>query len=175
MAPHPYGATHSITGTFYRMIFSARQAEVLTSVSSPEGRSHYDGQPTLYLSETAEGTAVAVKRYMQANDPTRIICPLLVTNAHIVDLRDTAACDTLGIDTSNRSTEWQSLRAKGLRSPTWDISDRVRALGLDGMLYASRTRPDLTHLTLFKWNALGGPKVTQTDAPIPFPMPSDRD
>lgn len=169
MASLPKDATHIISGTFYRMIFESHLTEVLASVKSPEGRSHHDGQPALYLSQTPEGTAVAVKRYMRPDDPPRVICPLNVSNAHIVDLRDLPACEALGIDPSQRAIEWQSLRAQGLHSPTWDISDRVRALGLDGMLYASRTRPDMTHLTLFKWNDKGAARVTRSKTPIPYP------
>lgn len=174
MASFPKDAVTHISGTFYRMIIASRLAKVLAPAKSPEGRSHYDGQPALYLSHTPEGTAVAVKRYMQPDDPARAVCSISVSSANIVDLRDLAACRALTIDPSKRTVEWQELRAKGLRSPTWDISDRVRELGLDGMLYASRTQPSLTHLTLFKWNDIGGPAATVVGQPIPFPFRSLR-
>lgn len=174
MASFPKDAVTHSSGTFYRMIIASRLAEVLAPAKSPEGRSHYNGQPALYLSQTPEGTAVAVKRYMKPDDPARAVCTINVSNANIVDLRDLDACRLLDIDPTQRTVEWQDLRAKGLRPPTWDISDRVRELGLDGMLYASRTQPNLTHLTLFKWNELGGPVVTVLGQPIPFPFPSQR-
>jgi hypothetical protein len=43
---------------------------------------------------------------------------------------------------------WQDLRESG-PSPTWAISDRLRAEGWQAMLYSSRSRPDLTHIVVF--------------------------
>ncbi len=47
------------------------------------------------------------------------------------------------------------------------LRDRVRAPGLDGMLHASRTRPDRAHLTLFRWNAAGGGTVHRAGPDLP--------
>ena len=71
------------------------------------------------------------------------------------------------IAASDRMQLGQAIRARGLPSPTWDIADRVRALGLDGMLYASRSDPRLTHLTLFDWNSPGAFARVTRDGP-PF-------
>ena len=157
----------TLSGTYYRMKFLHEAGDILSPVRSPEGRSHYGGQRALYLSETPEGTQIATKIYRKPGDPPRGIFPLLVTGARVVDLRDDEATAALAIDTTHRASHWQDIRARGLPSPTWKISDRVRKLGLDGMLYASRSKPDLTHLTLFRWNALGGAKVTQAGDPLP--------
>ena len=157
-----------LDGTFYRMKALSDAGDVLGPARAPEGRFHRDGQRALYLSATPEGCRIATARYTTATTPPRAIFPLRVTGATVVDLRDRAATDALGIDTTHRAVEWQSLRARGLPSPTWDIADRVRALGLDGMLYASRSQPDLTHLTLFRWNEPGThATVTRTDSPLP--------
>ena len=43
---------------------------------------------------------------------------------------------------------WQDLRESG-PSPTWAISDQLRAEGWQAMLYSSRSRPDLTHIVIF--------------------------
>ena len=157
----------TLSGTFYRMKFLAEVGEILSSATAPEGRSHYDGQPALYLSETPEGCQIATRIYRKPDDAPRGIFPLLVTGARIVDLRDPAATKALGIDTTHRQAHWQKIRESGQRSPTWDISDRVRELGLDGMLYESRSKPELAHLTLFRWNAHGGPTVERVGDPLP--------
>jgi hypothetical protein len=154
---------------FWRMVFHHHAENILAPAPSLEGRSHYSGQPALYLSETPEGCAVAIKRYRRPDDPSRVVVPLRVQSSRIVDLRDPVATAALGIDTTHRAIEWQDFRARGEPSPTWVISDRVRALGLDGMLYASRTQPDLTHLTLFAWNAPGAASITQDGPPEPAP------
>jgi hypothetical protein len=147
-----------IRGLFYRLLPAG--ANPLAPARHPKGRSHYGGQPALYLSESPEGCRVAVRRYRTPDDPVRVIVPLSVT-AHVFDLRDAVAAHAYGIDPERRTIEWQPIVAAGSRSPTWDISDRVRELALDGMLYASRSQPDLTHLTLFRWNDLGGATVAR--------------
>ncbi|MDX8347222.1 RES family NAD+ phosphorylase [Cognatiyoonia sp. IB215446] len=145
----------TLTGIYYRMKAAAEAARILAPAHAPEGRFHRDGQRALYLSDTPQGCVVATARYTDANTPSRGIFPLRVCDARVVDLRDDVATAALGIDTTHRAIEWQNLRAKGVPSPTWDLADRVRDLGLDGMLYASRTDPTKTHLTLFRWNEAG--------------------
>ena len=147
-------------------MFAHDAAHILRPAQAPEGRSHYDGQRALYLSASPEGCVIAVRRYMRLDDPARAIFPLRVRSDRIIDLRDKAATAHFEIDTTHRAAEWQASRAAGQRAPTWDISDAVRALGLGGMLYASRTDPTKTHLTLFHWSAA---TVTADGPPLPAP------
>lgn len=139
------------------MKFLSEADDILNPVRSIEGRSHYDGQRTMYLSETPEGCEIATRIYLRDGEPPRGIFPLLISGAQVVDLRDIAATEALGIDRTHRQAHWQEIRKQGLPSPTWEISDQVRALGLDGMLYESRSKPSLTHLTLFRWNQPNAP------------------
>lgn len=161
--------TH-VNGPFFRMKFVHEAKDVLGPARAPEGRSHYDGQKALYLSGSAEGTVIASRIYMKPDDPPRAIFRLHVKAERIVDLRDQAAADHFGIDPAVRAIDWQSYRDRGAHSPTWTISDKVRALGLDGMIYASRSDPDNTHhLTLFDWNTPGHPEVSVDGAPMLWP------
>ena len=154
-----------LDGIFYRMKALSEADDVLGPARASEGRFHRDGQRALYLSATPEGCRIATARYTSADTPPRGSFPLRGSGATVVDLRDRAATDALGIDTTHRTLEWQSLRARGLPSPTWDLADRIRALGLDGMLYASRSQPNLTHLTLFRWNAPETAATVARDGP----------
>lgn len=148
------------------MKFLSEADAMLEPVSSSEGRSHYDGQRTMYLSETPEGCEIATKIYVRSDDLPRGIFPVLVKDALVVDLRDADATTALGIDRTHRQADWQKIRELGLPSPTWEISDRVRELGLDGMLYESRSKPSLTHLTIFRWNQPNGPTVERAGNPL---------
>ena len=47
------------------------------------------------------------------------------------------------------SIVWQDIVAHGLPSPTWQLSDRARAAGVQAMLYASRSQPDLSQVVVF--------------------------
>ncbi|MEJ1996810.1 MAG: RES family NAD+ phosphorylase [Maritimibacter sp.] len=160
-----------VSGIYWRMKFVKDAGDILGPARAPEGRSHYNGQRALYLSATPEGAAIATKIYLRAGDPERAIYPLEVTNARVVDLRDPAATAYFDIDVTHRAAQWQKIRTEGKPSPTWAISDRVRELGLDGMLYSSRTDPSKTHLTLFHWNEPGSARLAPAGQPVPFEPP----
>lgn len=63
---------------------------------------------------------------MTTEDPERSLFPLRVQSDRIIDLRDPLAFKLYDNDVPHRAAHWQKIRAQGLRSPTWDISDRVR-------------------------------------------------
>ncbi|MFA3919002.1 RES family NAD+ phosphorylase [Ruegeria hyattellae] len=119
------------------MTFRGMDARV--PVTSPEGRFHHSGQVAIYTSLTPEGTAIAIRRYMFTGDAPRVIQPLIVQAAHVVDLRGDR----------DASVIWQDIRATGAPAPTWSYSDPARAGGAQAMLYSSRSRPELSHLVIF--------------------------
>lgn len=123
-------------------MFSDQEQRACESVSSPIGRFHHSEQIAMYTSCTEEGAGIAIKRYLKPDDPARIIVPLYIDSVNIYDIRNT--------DLSNKaSVVWQDCVANGEAAPTWTYSDSAREAGAEGMLYASRSRPDLTHLVLF--------------------------
>ena len=134
------------SGTVWRILFAQLADDALLPARAPEGRFHYGGQPSIYTSLTAEGAGVAIQRYLAAGDAPRVIVPLEVAAIRVLDLRRSGD-DSAGVPPT--SVVWQDQRAQGLRASTWDISDNARHLGAQGILYPSRTRPDLNHLVLF--------------------------
>lgn len=114
-------------------------ADPLRPATAPVGRFHHSGQTALYTSLTVEGTVVAMQRYLRPDDPPREVVPLTVMATHLLDLRGNRAA----------SVVWQDIHATGTAAPTWAFSDQARRAGAEGMLYSSRSRPDLTHLVLF--------------------------
>ena len=98
---------------------------------------------------------MAIKRYLRADDPLRVVVPLQIEAARLADLRGRPEL----------SVVWQDIRAGGAVAPTWAFSDALRAAGAEGMFYSSRSRPDLTHLALF------GPAVIRVvGKALPFPQ-----
>lgn len=141
------------TGTVYRVVFTDQDATA--PVRSPEGRFHHSGQNAIYTSLTPEGCRVAIKRYLATDDTPRHIVPLHVSLDQLADLRGNPAA----------SIAWQDERARGEPASTWALSDQARQSGAQGMLYSSRSRPDLTHLVVFNIE----PAVVQlTGSPLPF-------
>lgn len=118
---------------------------------APEGRFHSAGQIALYASLSAEGAAVAIRRYVSACDPPRVLQRARVTGARLVDLRGQREA----------SIVWQDIHDDTGRSPTWQFSDDARSKGADGLLYSSRSRPDLSHIVLFNIS----PALIHVDAP----------
>lgn len=110
----------------------------LTPASAPEGRFHHSGQAALYASLTPEGCRVAIRRYIAPDDPPRLIHPLHLEAERVIDMSGRP----------DLSIVWQDLRSEG-PSPTWAVSDQLRADGWQAMLYSSRSRPDLTHIVVF--------------------------
>ncbi len=106
--------------------------------SAPEGRFHHSGQIAAYASLTAEGAEVAIKRYLDV-PIARVLAAMHLDAERIADERGNPAA----------SVVWQDIRAGGVRSPTWRISDAARKAGAQAMLYSSRSRPDLSHVVVF--------------------------
>jgi hypothetical protein len=130
------------SGLVWRIIFADHFGKVCEPVSSPVGRFHHSEQVALYTSCTEEGAGVAIKRYVTSNDPARIIVPLQINADRVYDIRKTNM-------SSRASVVWQDCVAEGDRAPTWAFSDAAREAGAQGMFYASRSRPDLSHFVLF--------------------------
>ena len=141
-----------VIGPVWRALLAG--TDPLAPVASPEGRFHHSGQWAIYASLTPEGCAVAIRRYLRPDDPPRVVVPLSLRRLRLVDCRGRA----------DLSVVWQDIRAAGAPSPTWAFSDAARAEGAEGMLYSSRSRPDLSHLVLFSPQA-----VAAAGAPLPFP------
>lgn len=100
-----------------------------------------------------------MESYIRPGDPARVVHELDVAAARVVDIRDEALCSAPGILRPDSDTPWQPQMAAGERPRTWNVSDRVRQSGADGLIYTARTDPARWHLVLFRWNDLGGPAV----------------
>lgn len=130
------------SGIVWRIMFADQSEQSCSPVGSPIGRFHHSEQVALYASCTEEGAGIAIKRYVKPDDAERIIVPLQVNAELFYDIRKTEFV-------SDASIVWQDCVEKGELAPTWKYSDAARKAGAQGMLYASRSRPDLTHLVLF--------------------------
>lgn len=153
-------------GTVWRILFADRAGDACEPARHPEGRFHHSGQVALYASLSAEGAAVALRRYVRAGDPPRVIVPLQIRAEIMADLRGTP-------EQAAASVVWQDMRETGAPSPTWVVSDRARTSGAQRLIYASRSRPDLSHLVLFDVS----PRTVQRAGPAepwqpPYPVPS---
>jgi RES domain-containing protein len=155
-------------GQFWRVVFASQVAEVLRGAHSPEGRYHHDGQRALYISQSPDYARIAVDAYLKPDDPPRLIVPLALSDALLLDVRDPLVQRQLGLKGPEANTLWQPERAKGLPATSWIASDAVRNAGADGMIYGARSDPTRWHIVLFRWNAADGAQIRQSGPPIPF-------
>lgn len=144
--PNEHLKLETFSGIVWRILFADQSANVCKAVASPLGRFHHDSQIALYTSCSEEGASVAIKRYVKSEDPQRIIVPLQVNADRIYDIRSSE-------QSAAASMVWQDHVERGESAPTWRFSDAARAAGAQGMLYASRSRPELSHLVLFDVSA----------------------
>ncbi|WP_170573400.1 RES family NAD+ phosphorylase [Ruegeria atlantica] len=133
----------NFSGPVWRILFQSQIAAPLAAAQAPEGRFHHSGQVALYCSLSAEGAGVAIRRYVCASDPPRVLQRAQLSNARLVDLRGQP----------DASIVWQNIREQQGTSPTWNYSDSARDIGADGLMYSSRTRPELSHIVLFDFTS----------------------
>lgn len=162
----------NVTGFFFRAV----PAEFLSSVlsrSRPEspGRYHRPGQTILYMSPVSEWATLAVAAHMRKDGKPRVLVPLYVEGARVLDQRDEYSCLALGINRDLSNHCWLSALQQNIEPPSWQNADQARVSNADGIIDRSRSIPDGWHLNLFRWNALGGPTVTVCGEPIPVPLP----
>ena len=129
-------------GPVWRLLPKRLSHNLTAPAQAPEGRFHYAGQIAAYASLSAEGTAVAINRYL--DDRPRILAPMYLTANQVHDCRGIAEA----------SVVWQDIRATGQPSPTWAFSDAARQTGAQAMLYSSRTRQEMSHVVIFNLSCL---------------------
>ena len=147
-------------GRFYRAIVADRLAALLDPPAPQSaGRYHRHGEPALYLTPEADWAAIAVGRYQAEDGLPRLIVPLDVSAAQVVDQHDEAVCQLLAIDRDQSNLGWRQALERGDEPPSWAASDAARRCGADGIIDRSRGIVGGWHVTLFRWNVPGAPLV----------------
>jgi len=161
------GPLHAIGGVFYRALLAPRADRALDPPGSESaGRYNRPGQPTLYLTPEADWAAIATGNYAAEDGLARVIVPLSLDRALVVDQRDAATCARLGIDPADAAGRWRPHLAAGREPPSWRNSDAARAVGADGIIDPSRGILGGWHVALFRWNRAGAPQLRIAGEPL---------
>jgi len=156
-----------VEGTFFRSILANRLEYVLAPPPAESaGRYHRRGQAALYMSPTIEWSMIAVSGYIREDGQQRVVMPIKISEAYVLDQHDEDVCKLIGIDRDLSNAPWRSALGVGQEPPSWRNSDAARLAGADGIIDRSRMIPGGWHLTLFRWNDLGGPSVSVCGEPI---------
>lgn len=173
-ASESVGPFKKISGRFFRSILSDRVDRVLAPPDAASaGRYHRLGEPTLYMSPQQDWAIMAIAGYMREDRQPRVVVPLLVSDACVVDQHDERACRQLGIDRELSNESWRLALAAGQEPASWRNVDRARAAGADGIIDRSRLIPGGWHLNLFRWNSLGGPSIQVCGDPVQIKLSAD--
>ncbi len=163
-----------VEGIFYRAILAGRAANVLDPPGPQSaGRYHRLGQAALYMSPRLEWAMIAVSGYIREDGRPRVVVPLLVSPAFVLDQHDEAACRQFAIARDLSNAPWRAALAEGREPPSWRNADATRAAGADGIIDRSRMIPGGWHVNLFRWNALGGPVVSVCGEPVAIELSVD--
>ncbi len=101
----------TFSGRHWRILFADRQAEALAAARDPEGWFHHDRQPALHACLTRNAAALAVDSYCRHDGPPRVIVPLWLERAQLLDFRDPETNAALGLDDDETTMNWRNHRA----------------------------------------------------------------
>ncbi|WP_162286343.1 RES family NAD+ phosphorylase [Pantoea stewartii] len=160
-----------VGGLFYRAVLTAKAQAVLAAPGPQSaGRYHRLGQPALYMSPLPEWSIMAVSGYMREDGLSRVLIPLRLSGAWLVDQRDRAKCEQLGILPEAADGSWRTALQQGRIPDSWHNADKARVTGADGIIDRSRLIPGGWHICLFQWNTPSAPRVAVCGKPIPITL-----
>lgn len=158
---------HTLSGKFWRAIAADRADRVLDPPGPDSaGRYHRPGQPALYITPEADWATIAIGRYLLADGIERVMVPLSLDRAAVMDQRDPAVCAALGIDPAKSQVRWNDELAAGREPPSWRASDAARDAGAQGIIDVSRGIAGGWHVCLFAWNRPGMPQLRVVGDPV---------
>jgi len=163
-----------VEGRFFRSVPATRLDKVLDPPDPQSaGRYHRPGELVLYTSAAFESAVAAVSGYMRKDQLPRVVVPLRISEAFVLDQHDEEACRAFGIERDLSNEPWQTALAEGREPASWRNVDIARAIGADGIIDRSRKMPGAWHLNLFYWNESGGPSVEICGDPVELFLTSD--
>jgi hypothetical protein len=117
------------------------------------------------MSPKLEWAMIAVSGYIREDGRPRVVVPLMVGEAHVLDQHDEEVCLLLGIDRELSNAPWRPALEVGKEPLSRRNADAAREAGADGIIDRSRMIPGGWHVNLFRWNEFGGPSVAVVGDP----------
>ena len=167
------GRLLQVSGRFYRSNLADRIEHVLDGPDSA-GRYHRPGQPVIYITSQADWAVIATGIYAREDGLARVIVPLDLDGASVLDQRDASVRDAYGIKLDDAMARWSPHLAQGRDAPSWRNADAARAAGAEGIVDPSRGIVDGWHIALFRWNEPGAPQLRVAGGPFSLDYAASR-
>lgn len=165
----------TVSGRFFRTVLADRIDQVLAAPGPDSaGRYHRLGQPAIYITQHADWAVIATGIYAREDGRERVIVPLELDGARVLDQRDAAVRAAHGLSLDDTMARWRPHLAQGRDAPSWRNADAARAVGADGIVDPSRGILGGWHVALFRWNAPGAPQLRVAGDPLPTDYASSR-
>lgn len=117
------------------------------------GRFNPVGRPALYTSINQQGAWMEAQQSFPFKAQPVSICVYEVDCNDIEDLCDPGARKRLDVTMSDLFCAWEDLASRGQTPPSWDLTERLIAMGIAGIIVPSFA-PGATHAmrNLVFWN-----------------------
>ena len=77
---------------------------------------------------------MAIAGYMREDQRRRVVVPLRISEASVLDQHDEQACKQLGIDRDGSNESWRTALSEGREPASWRNVDIARSAGADGII-----------------------------------------
>lgn len=160
-------ALTEIGGTFVKIAFEQDVPILLNrnSPSRPAARYNRIGENALYLSVDEASARIAMKKYVRASDPPRVLIRYKIDPCQVSDIR--SANDHIR---KLVSQDWQAEQRMGKPPGSWTVADALRRANISGLIDPSRKNPQLWHLTMLNWNTPEAPAINMIGEPQPIEL-----
>ncbi len=101
------------------------------------GRFNPVGMRALYTSLRFETAWLEAQQAFPFKAQPMTLCAYEVNCEDVLDLTDAATLSALGINSADLACPWKDLSTRGIRPPSWEITDRLVAAGTAGVVVPS--------------------------------------
>ena len=105
--------------------------------ASAGGRFNPVGMPALYTSRRFETAWLEAQQAFPFKVQPMTLCAYDVDCEEVLDLTDAATLAANRIDPANLACPWKDLSTRGIKPPSWEITERLVAAGMAGVIVPS--------------------------------------
>ena len=105
--------------------------------ASVGGRFNPVGMPALYTSLRFETAWLEAQQAFPFKAQPMTLCAYEVDCEDVLDLTDPASCAAHGISPEDLACPWKDLSTRGIRPPSWSLTERLVAAGTAGAIVPS--------------------------------------